>query len=166
MSIPSNDTFPLWGSDAGSKLLLQAIQGCAALVNGRGIIEAVNPAWLHAAAALQRLFHEPTARVPGPESVVVIPLVEGEVRSRPGHPGQDQLPPYLGTVSQTKPGQAHDVETSRTGKNVAALFSNEDIGPVHRERRGKARSLDELRAVVQLDDPHDRPGFPLCEGGI
>ena len=47
MSIPSNDSFPLWGTDAGSKLLLQAIQGCAALVNGRGIIEAINPAWLN-----------------------------------------------------------------------------------------------------------------------
>jgi len=47
----ANDTthgFPLWGDTAGSRLLLQAVPGCAALLNGRGVVEAVNAAWIQA----------------------------------------------------------------------------------------------------------------------
>jgi PAS domain S-box-containing protein len=36
--------------DPGRRLLFQAIPGCAALVNGEGLVEAVNPAWAQAGA--------------------------------------------------------------------------------------------------------------------
>jgi PAS domain S-box-containing protein len=42
---------PPWGDDPGYRSLLHAIPGSAALVNGRGIVEAVNPSWAKTATS-------------------------------------------------------------------------------------------------------------------
>jgi PAS domain S-box-containing protein len=41
---------PPWGADSASRLLLQAVAGCAAVLDGRGLVLGVNPAWAKAAA--------------------------------------------------------------------------------------------------------------------
>jgi len=48
MSSSSDDAFPGWGGEAGCRLLIRAVPGCAALVNRRGLLETVNSAWADA----------------------------------------------------------------------------------------------------------------------
>jgi PAS domain S-box-containing protein len=44
----TDDAIPAGGRDAGARLLLEAVSGCAALVDGSGIVRSVNAAWREA----------------------------------------------------------------------------------------------------------------------